>query len=61
MAKTYAHMSAEQVGMAKRWRAEGLSFAEIGKRLQRSKSTVCRQLTKGVRKTKPKGYVDVVP
>ena len=60
MTKGYTHMSAEQITMAKRWRAEGLSFPEIGHRLQRSVGTVYKQITKGSGKTKPKGYVDVV-
>ena len=60
MTKGYTHMTTEEITMAKRWRAQGVSFQEIGQRLQRSKATVYKQIMKGSRKTKPKGYANVV-
>ena len=59
MAKGYTHMSPEQLTMAQRWRAEGLSYEDIGKRLQRSAGTVYKQIMKVNKKTKPKGNVEV--
>ena len=58
MTKGYTHMSVEQISMAKRWRAEGVSFTEIGRRLHRPAGTVYRQVTKSNVKTKPEGDVD---
>ena len=57
MTKGYKHMSPEQIQMAKRWRSEGVSYPDIGARLQRPAGTVYKHIAKGNVKTNPKGYI----
>ena len=55
MVKGYSHMSADEVRLAKQWRADGVSIPKIAERLGRSKGTVSKRVAKGNVKTKPKG------
>ena len=57
MTKGYNHMSADEVRLAKQWRADGVSIPNIAERLGRSKGTVSKRIAKGNVKTKPKGSV----